>query len=170
MTELVNLSNKRLIYIVLCAIFSMVSAFAGTSEGRGTALMEKGYAGNVGVSVSGGLGVGADLFTSHGYCFGNGLWVGGGTGLSFPSPYDLFLPLYSEIKYSFLADRSVSPFLSARVGGMTNFEDSVMILAPEIGADIGRVSIFLSADSKAVGAIRYSIGVCWNYRSRGAQK
>ena len=160
------MNNKRLISIVLCAIFSMVSAFAGTSEGRGTALMEKGYAGNVGVSVSGGLGVGADLFTSHGYSFGNGLWIGGGTGLSFPSPYDLFLPLYTEVKYSFLADRRVSPFLSARVGGMTNFEDSVMILAPEIGADIGRVSIFLSADLEAVGAIRYSIGVCWNYRSR----
>lgn len=161
---------RRMLALIACAIFSSTIAAAGTSGVSGNVLAEKGYAGNAGLSVSAGLGIGADLFTSHGYSFGNGLWIGGGTGLSFPSPYDLFLPLYSEIKYSFLADRRVSPFLSARVGGMTNFEDSVMILAPEIGADIGRVSIFLSADSKAVGAIRYSIGVCWNYRSRGAQK
>ena len=158
---------KRLVSIVLLIFIGYMSVSA---QGKGNLLSGRGYVGNVGVSVSPGFGVGADMFTSHGYSFGNGLWVGGGTGLSFPSPYDLFLPLYSEIKYSFLADRRVSPFLSARVGGMTNFEDSVMILAPEIGADIGRVSIFLSADFKAVGAIRYSIGVCWNYRSRGAQK
>ena len=160
-----SINMKRLVSVIL---FIFIGCMSVSAQGKNNLLSDRGYVGNVGLSVSAGYGVGADLFTSHGYSFGNGLWVGGGTGLSFPSPYDLFLPLYSEIKYSFLADRRVSPFLSARVGGMTNFEDSVMILAPEIGVDIGRVSIFLSADFKAVGAIRYSIGVCWNYRSRGA--
>ena len=162
--ELVNLSNKRIITIVLCAIFSVVSAFAGTTKGRGTALMQKGYVGNVGISVSGGLGVGADLFTSHGYSFGNGLWVGGGTGLSFPSPYDLFLPLYSEIKYSFLADRRVSPFLSARVGGMTNFEECRMILCPAFGVDISRFSVFATSNLGLVSMRTFGVGLCWYFK------
>lgn len=162
--EPVNLSNKRIITIVLCAIFSMVSAFTGTAKGRSTALVEKGYVGNVGVSVSAGLGIGADLFTSHGYSFGNGLWVGGGTGLSFPSPYDLFLPLYSEVKYSFLADRLASPFLSARVGAMTNFDECRMILNPAIGVDIKRFTVFATMNLGLVSMRTFGLGFCWNFR------
>ena len=141
-----------------------MSAFAGTSKGRGTALVEKGYVGNVGVSVSAGLGVGADLFTSHGYSFGNGLWVGGGTGLSFPSPYDLFLPLYSEVKYTFLADRNASPFLSARVGGMTNFDECRMILCPAFGVDISRFSVFVTSNLGLVSMRTFGVGFCWNFK------
>ena len=118
-----------------------MSAFSGTSKDCGNALSDRGYVGNVSVSVSAGLGVGADLFTSHGYSLGNGLWIGCGSGLSFPSPYDIFLPLYSEAKYSFKVDQSVSPFLGAKVGVMTNFEDSLMILNPALGVDVIRFSI-----------------------------
>ena len=150
--------------LIACAIFSSTIAAAGTSGVSGNVLAEKGYAGNAGLSVSAGLGIGADLFTSHGYSFGNGLWIGGGTGLSFPSPYDLFLPLYSEIKYSFLADRRVSPFLSARVGGMTNFDECRMILNPAVGVDIKRFTVFATMNLGLVSMRTFGLGFCWNFR------
>ena len=150
--------------LIACAIFSSTIAAAGTSGVSGNVLAEKGYAGNAGLSVSAGLGIGADLFTSHGYSFGNGLWIGGGTGLSFPSPYDLFLPLYSEIKYSFLADRRVSPFLSARVGGMTNFEECRMILCPAFGVDISRFSVFATSNLGLVSMRTFGVGLCWYFK------
>lgn len=150
--------------LIACAIFSSTIAAAGTSGVSGNVLAEKGYAGNAGLSVSAGLGIGADVFTSHGYSFGNGLWIGGGTGLSFPSPYDLFLPLYSEIKYSFLADRRVSPFLSARVGGMTNFEECRMILCPAFGVDISRFSVFATSNLGLVSMRTFGVGLCWYFK------
>ena len=159
-----NLNNKRLILILFCAIFSVVSAIAGTTKDRCNVLSDRGYVGNVGVSVSGGLGVGVDLFTSHGYSFGNGLWLGGGTGLAFPSPYDLFLPLYSEAKYSFTIDRKISPFLGAKVGVMTNFEDSLMIVNPAIGVDIKRFTVFATMNLGLVSMRTFGIGLCCNFK------
>ena len=147
----------------MCAIFPIVSAFAGTSKGRGTSLSDSGYVGNVGVSVSAGLGIGVDLFSSHGYSFGNGLWIGGGTGLAFPSPYDLFLPLYSEVKYSFLPERNVSPFLSARLGMMTNFDDTHMIANPAVGVDIKRFTVFATMNLGLVSMRTFGLGLCWNF-------
>ena len=159
---------KRLVSVILWIFLGCTAVYA-RDEGnllskKGNLLADRGYVGNVGVSVSGGLGVGVDLFTSHGYSFGNGLWVGGGTGLSFPSPYDLFLPLYSEAKYSFLADRNVSPFLSARVGGMTNFDECHMILCPSLGVDISRFSVFATSNLGLVSMRTFGVGFCWNFK------
>lgn len=151
---------KRLVSIVLLIFIGYMSVSA---QGKGNLLSGRGYVGNVGVSVSPGFGVGADMFTSHGYSFGNGLWLGGGTGLAFPSPYDLFLPLYSEAKYSFIVDRKISPFLGAKVGVMTNFEDSLMILNPAFGLDINRFSIFAAVNLGLVSMRTYAIGFYWNF-------
>ena len=135
-----------------------------SAQEKGNLLSDRGYVGNVGVSVSSGLGVGVDLFTSHGYSFGNGLWVGGGTGLSFPSPYDLFFPLYSEVKYSFTADRPASPFLSARIGAMTNFDESRMILNPAFGVDIKRFTVYVTMNLGLVSMRTFGLGFSWNFR------
>ena len=152
---------KRLVSVILLIFIGCVVVSA---QGKNNLLSDRGYVGNVGVSVSPGLGIGADIFTSHGYSFGNGLWIGGGTGLSFPSPYDLFLPLYSEAKYSFKVDQNVSPFLGAKMGVMTNFEDSLMILNPAFGVDIKRFAIFATANLGLVSMRTYGIGFCWNFR------
>lgn len=152
---------KRLVSVIL---FIFIGCIVISAQGKNNLLSDRGYVGNVGLSVSAGYGVGADLFTSHGYSFGNGLWVGGGTGLSFPSPYDLFLPLYSEVKYSFLADRLASPFLSARVGAMTNFDECRMILNPAVGVDIKRFTVFATMNLGLVSMRTFGLGFCWNFR------
>ena len=155
--------NKRFLVSVILAVIA-ASAVEISAQNNRNILSERGYVGNVGLSVTPFLGIGADLFTSHGYSFGNGVWIGGGTGLSMISPYDPFLPLFAELKYSFIPEVKVSPFLSAKAGLMTNFEDMVMILNPALGIDISRFSIFASANLLAVGAITYSIGFYWNFR------
>ena len=152
---------RRLVSIVIGMILGCVGLSA--SE-KGNLLIEKDYVGNVGVSLSVGMGIGADLFTSHGYSFGNGLWLGGGTGLAFPSPYDLFLPLYSEVKYSFLPSRIVSPFLSAKVGGMTNFYECYMILSPAMGVDIKRFTLFATSNLGLVSMRTFGVGFYLNFK------
>ena len=152
---------KRLVSVIL---FIFIGCIVISAQGKNNLLSDRGYVGNVGLSVSAGYGVGADLFTSHGYSFGNGLWVGGGTGLAFPSPYDLFLPLYSEVKYSFMADRLASPFLSARVGAMTNFDECRMILNPAVGVDIKRFTVFATMNLGLVSMRTFGLGFCWNFR------
>ena len=152
---------KRSVSVIL---WMFIGCMALSAQEKGGLLSDKGYVGNVGVSVSAGFGVGADLFTSHGYSFGNGLWIGGGTGLSFPSPYDIFLPLYSEAKYSFLADRKTSPFIFARVGAMTNFDECRMILCPAFGVDISRFSIFATANMGLVSMRTFGVGICWYFK------
>lgn len=155
--------NKRFLVSVILAVIAATVVDVSAQNNRNS-LLEKGYVGNVGFSVTPFLGIGADLFTSHGYSFGNGLWIGGGTGLSMISPYDPFLPLFAELKYTFIPKAKVSPFLSAKAGLMTNFEDMVMMFNPALGIDISRFSIFASANLMAVGARTYSIGFYWNFR------
>lgn len=149
------------VFISMCAAVCAESAFA---KGQGNALAQKGYVGNVGASVSPSFGIGADLFTSHGYSFGNGLWMGGGTGLAFPSAYDVFLPLFTEVKYTFMADKMASPFVSAKLGFMTNLDETLTILNPAFGVDLGRFSIFANVGLGLVSMRTYSLGFYWNFR------
>jgi hypothetical protein len=157
--------NKRFLVSVILAV---VTAFAVdvSAQNNRNALLEKGYVGNVGFSVTPVLSIGVDIFTSHGYSFGNGLWVGGGTGFSMINPYDPFLPLFTELKYTFIPKARFSPFLDAKAGFMTNFEDTVMMFNPTIGIDISRFSVFASANLMTIGARTYSIGFYWNFRAR----
>lgn len=155
---------KRSLVLFIATLLVIVFAESASANGKGNALSEKGYVGNVGMSVSASMGIGADIFTSHGYSFGNGLWMGGGTGLAFPSAYDVFLPLYTEVKYSFMTDAKASPFLGAKVGFMTNFDDTLTILNPAFGVDLDRFSIFASVGLGLVSMRTYSLGFYWNFR------
>ena len=155
---------KRSLVLFIATLLIIVFADSAFANGKGNALSEKGYVGNVGMSVSASIGIGADIFTSHGYSFGNGLWMGGGTGLAFPSAYDVFLPLYTEVKYSFMTDAKASPFLGAKVGFMTNFDDTLTILNPAFGVDLDRFSIFASVGLGLVSMRTYNLGFYWNFR------
>lgn len=155
---------KKFLVVVFISICAAVCAESTFAKGEGNALAEKGYVGNVGMSVSASFGLGADLFTSHGYSFGNGLWMGGGTGLAFPSAYDIFLPLYTEVKYSFMADEMASPFVSAKLGFMTNLDETLTILNPAFGVDLDRFSIFATVGLGLVSMRTYSLGFYWNFK------
>lgn len=115
----------------------------------------RGYRANIELDWShGGNGFGIvhyGLTTSHGYSFGNGLYLGGGLGVmeeqhSSPVSASYFsLPVFADLKYSFI-NGTVSPFVALR-GGMiigTTHKGFGGYLRPSIGVDIWRFSLTLS--------------------------
>ncbi len=136
---------------------------AGFSAMAGNPLAKQGYVGNVSVSVTPVLGVGVDVLTSHGYSFGNGLWMGGGAGVSFAGVYDgIFIPVFTEAKYTFMRERKASPFLDCRFGIMTDVEDTYLQVSPSAGVDINRFSIY--AVYNIWSAVRtYGLGFAFNF-------
>lgn len=141
---------KKTFKITVCTVALLLFASASyAQDGHRFLYGEPGYAGNISFAIGKDFIQGAtvDLLTSHGYSFGNGLYLGMGTGLSviidgdgvFPA-----IPIFADMKYSFL-DRKVSPYVALKAGvSMDTGYDYLPIclyLAPSVGIDIGRFSI-----------------------------
>ncbi|MBQ2435734.1 MAG: hypothetical protein II269_06345 [Bacteroidaceae bacterium] len=109
---------------------------------------ERGYRADIAVSTS--ISEQYTLSTSHGFSFGNGLYVGGGVGftaetfLNFEDAPHYLVPLFADVKYTFLNKR-VSPFVSARVGGVFNTEYKMnrMLINPMVGINVRHFTIGL---------------------------
>ena len=109
---------------------------------------ERGYRADIAVSTS--ISEQYTLSTSHGFSFGNGLYVGGGVGftaetfLNFEDAPHYLVPVFADAKYTFLNKR-VSPFVSARVGGVFNTEYKMnrMLINPMVGIDVRHFSVGL---------------------------
>ena len=113
---------KRLIFLLLIALVPLeISAQSRLSD--------KGYVGDVSLSASfdSSIGAGVDLLTSHGYSFGNGLWLGGGTGVYMADKSDgMMLPIYTEARYSFLdINENAHPFVGCKMGYITDFDETI---------------------------------------------
>ena len=121
---------------MLIGLFVTVCSFADNR------LAKEGYVWNVGLNVTPQLGLGVELLTSHGYSFGNGLWMGGATGVSFGGIYGgLCFPLYAEAKYTFMKEKKVSPFVDCKLGFTTDTEDIYTQISPAVGVDVSRFSV-----------------------------
>ena len=109
---------------------------------------ERGYRVDIAVSTS--ISEQYTLSTSHGFSFGNGLYVGGGVGftaetfLNFEDAPHYLVPLFADVKYTFLNKR-VSPFVSARVGGVFNTEYKMnrMLINPMVGINVRHFTVGL---------------------------
>ena len=109
---------------------------------------ERGYRADIAVSTS--ISEQYTLSTSHGFSFGNGLYVGGGVGftaetfLNFEDAPHYLVPLFADVKYTFLNKR-VSPFVSARVGGVFNTEYKMnrMLINPMAGINVRHFTVGL---------------------------
>ena len=93
------------------------------------------------------------ITSSHGFSFGNGLYVGGGTGFgaeltkqtetpesSWDASY--FVPVFADIKYSFTKTLA-SPFVSLRGGAIADITNLGVrtFASPAVGLDIARFSL-----------------------------
>ena len=104
------------------------------------------------------------ISTSHGFSFGNGVYVGGGAGFgavlskmeqkamsdntennyqpenSWNASYSV--PLFADVKYSFMRSFA-TPFIDLRGGAIADITDSgaSLFINPAIGVDIARFSI-----------------------------
>ena len=117
--------------IVLAFIISSVS-----SNAQDNPYYKRSYIGSVELTAGGYIynPINANLYTTHGIAYGNGLYTGIGTGYNIDQ--DSF-PLYLEGRYSFI-DNVVSPFVSARIGAMLG--SSGLYASPAIGIDFGKWS------------------------------
>ena len=107
--------------------------------------------------------------TIHGKTFGNGVFLGGGIGFSYPVldwETCLTVPIFIDAKYSVLNQR-VSPFVEAKIGTMFFYGSDVgMFLSPVLGVDIGRWSIFVSYELRQNYEIKDNcmlVGFSWNF-------
>ena len=109
----------------------------------------KGYRGDVALGGAVGItkGVRNDAFslsTTHGYSFGDGLFVGAGAGLNVLTSAEVTIPVYFVGKYTFM-DNRISPFMDCRVGWealVYNRDHGVaFVVSPAVGVDLGRFSL-----------------------------
>ena len=93
------------------------------------------------------------ITSSHGFSFGNGLYVGGGAGFGAELTKQAdtpeskrnasyFVPVFADIKYSFMKTLA-SPFFSLRGGAIADITNLGVrtFASPAIGIDIARFSL-----------------------------
>ena len=112
---------------------------------------ERGYCADIELSWAGKSVWG--IASSHGFSFGNGLYVGGGAGFgaeltkqadtsesSWNASY--FVPVFADIKYSFMKTLA-SPFVSLRGGAIADITNLGVrtFASPAVGLDIARFSL-----------------------------
>ncbi|MBR3951415.1 MAG: hypothetical protein IKJ79_05835 [Bacteroidaceae bacterium] len=145
---------KRIL-ITLCVIASsmtLLQAQESISETSKTNYMtnvsyNKGYRADVELSIA--IANQLGISTSHGYSFGNGLYVGGGAGFvaeylpNFDAKPSFLTPVFADIKYSFIKDCIASPFVAFKGGAMADITNKgIRIFAnPAVGIDIARFSL-----------------------------
>ena len=93
------------------------------------------------------------ISSSHGFSFGNGLYVGGGAGFgaeltkntdtsesNWNASY--FVPVFADIKYSF-SKRLAAPFVSLKGGAIADITNKGIrtFANPAVGLDIARFSL-----------------------------
>ena len=149
---------------VLVALLLPVTLFS-----QNNASYDIGYHPSVeaGVVLNSGSAV-ASAMTSQGYCFGNGLYLGGVTGLVFGAVSSdggraQMIPVLAEVKYSFL-DRKASPFVELRTGTVLDLSSDGFIggvgfmLRPSLGVDIMDFSISIGLNLQTATYASYSSG------------
>lgn len=153
-----TINMKR--FLVSCFIYAIFACniLAQTQMNR-SYLYNRGYKANIQASVlfanNSEL---SSISSSHGYSFGNGLYLGGGTGIVYSPIHKLnvknqiIIPFFGEIKYSFLKNSIVSPFVDVVAGGAYNYSSygTGYLLKPSVGLDVWRFSA-------SVGIGRYAI-------------
>ena len=125
--------------------------------------MTRGEATATGREVDGIMDIPVSMMLGGGWCFGNGVYVGIGTGLlwdialDFESMADFIWPLYAEVRFTF-ADRKLSPFvgLSAGICSIDGF-DYMTFPGPYLAFTTG---VSLSQHWSVFGRLSY--GKCYN--------
>lgn len=110
-----------------------------------------------------------EFSSSHGYSFGNGLYVGGGAGFyaEFLPDYKTlptyYIPVFADIKYNF-CNTLASPYVSLKGGVDFDVCNTGMNINinPAIGLDISRYSINFGYDMHH-GVWRHSKGTESHY-------
>ena len=143
------MKKNTLIFVVLAILLAVpVSA-------KDNKALKKGYHGNLELGTSamtmkmmGNSSVEPDemirLSSTHGYAFGNGVFIGAGAGCNFQLIEDLhYASVFMDVKYNFV-DASASPFIEGRTGYnycINKYNDiGGVFVSTAAGVDFGRMS------------------------------
>ena len=148
--------------ILICILMMACSLAVSAQNNRA---FKKGYQGDIEIGNYAVFGKGKfggliQATTTHGYRFGNGMFIGAGFGVGYDLAVDdgPVIPIYMDAKYNFL-DAAVSPFASARTGirfcGASRYEMFQPFIAIAGGIDVGRFSVKLGYDYGNVRAMTY---------------
>lgn len=141
---------RKIFVFLICAILFASTAFAQTNRA-----WKKGYHGNLELGASamtlktmGSSSAEPDevirLSTTHGYAFGNGVFIGAGAGCNFLLIENVqFASVFMDVKYNFV-DASASPFIEGRTGynycTSQKNETGGLFVSTAAGVDFGRMS------------------------------
>lgn len=145
---------KHAYFLIVVIAFIIMPNAASAGNGYQSKMYDRGYAADI--QIGGGFDSyysQGTLSTSHGYRFGNGLYVGGGIGFGMDGwdmsgvKYRFLVQYFADIKYSFI-NGLASPFVSLRAGGMYDHASvgTGYMLRPAVGVDIWRISVTLGYD------------------------
>lgn len=138
---------RKILFLLGSALLAAVSLSAQDAVKPASSLQYmRGYRANVELSC--GIAQQWGISTSHGFSFGNGLYVGGGTGFAaefvpdYKSKPSFLVPVFADIKFDFI-DKAVTPFVGFRAGELIDLTDSEgrWFISPCAGVDISRFSI-----------------------------
>lgn len=112
-----------------------------------------------GLELSCGIGEVWGLSTSHGYSFGNGLYVGGGAGFGAETAANddgkpgFVVPVFADLKYDFI-DQTATPAVGVRAGEVLAITGPAArwFVNPYVGVDISRFSISVGYELQQIFA------------------
>ena len=133
--------------LVLVAAIIALSTGATAQENIDNPFFKQGYRADIQIRAN--TSRQSYISTSHGYSFGNGLYLGGGAGVGaeyvpdFSADANIVTCVFADGKYN-IANWKLSPFVAARVGAVLPVEtlDQPRFSATaSVGVDWGRISI-----------------------------
>lgn len=153
---------KRVFLMLLAVVLTSSALFAQENKNK-SRMYNKSYRADVELTWQNPHTWG--ISSSHGYSFGNGLYVGGGAGFTaeftdYKTHPAFLLPLFADVKYSFL-NKLVTPYVSVKAGSYADVTSTEVqgirtFANPAIGIDIHRFSLEVGYE--------YQLG-CWGYKN-----
>lgn len=155
--------------VLILALLLLATLVTSAQNNRA---FEKGYRGNV--SLTGNVGInkgfinnGIELTTSHGYNFGDGMYMGGGVGLNISMNEYVDVPVFFDMKYNIL-DWKISPYMDCRLGAviMADADTFAFMVSPGVGFDYKKMSFRVGYKCEAGYAFKLhtiSLGASFNF-------
>lgn len=151
---------KKSIIAFFVATAALICGAKAQAQNTNT-YFKKGYTFDIELSVANNFDESA-FTTSHGYSFGNGLFIGGGLGFEYVRSDAAYMtPVFAELKWSWF-DFIASPYVDARVGYMvTNNNHNSFYFSPSVGLDVSKVSLFVGWDiiPSYNGGFKFGVGL-----------
>lgn len=150
--------------VLVAALISLATGVAA-QESTDNPIFRKGYRADIQVRAS--TSRQSHISSSHGYSFGNGLYLGGGAGVGaeyvpdFSADANVVAHVFADGKYN-IANWKLSPFVAARVGAVLPIEglDQPRFSATaSVGVDWGRISVSAGYTlQKSMNGAEFGIG------------